>query len=483
MRDDSLPLPPPTGPAQTHDEIAAEIADHLATAEAALTKSGSAPEEARSAARKNFGDVEKIQKTCYWIQNGETIMLRWTLIVLASVLCVLLGLSVLGNWRTQSQLADEMGKLSAELKALAAAKETPPPAPQPPEITGTIYAGSKDKPLSGASVAVLKADSTVVRRVICDKAGVYRSGPLQPGDYCVTSPIIGAPQKISAWDVQSEPVYLHQGSGTVTQNLDPVYHCGGIKIVASRPLPEVLQEGKYLIKSRIETAVKPFRRRQTLWTPAQSSPPAWPIYCNPVNPGISEARGRGGSPSDRVQSAYSVFTLSKERIGIVQEYTEQNDARFPVGKTDIAVSLYLTVLPVDDKGDVLLSQQRVRDVPHLRGLIPADDVKRFYPFPWFKLEDKSVWHLISDGQPWLEHIAGAKPYSRSGPELPPQQSIEIREGQFTTLYVEIPEGVEREIQKAIEEATEVQKFADLVNGGLLQRRLKVAEIRYEPMAQ
>src|ERR1051325_2946932 len=128
MKDESLPLTPPGDHGQNADEIAAEIADHLATAEAALTKSGSAPEEARAAARKKFGDVEKIQKTCYWIQNGETIMLRWTLIALGSVLCILLGLSVLGNWRTQSQLADEMGKLSTDLKALAAAKQTPPPA-------------------------------------------------------------------------------------------------------------------------------------------------------------------------------------------------------------------------------------------------------------------------------------------------------------------------------------------------------------------
>ena len=133
MKDESLPLIPPGDHGQTRDEIAAEIADHLAAAEADLTKRGVVAAEAREAARKKFGDVEKIQKTCYWIQNGETIMLRWTLVALASVLCILLGLSVLGNWRSQSQLADEMGKLSAELKALAAARQAPPPVPQPPE--------------------------------------------------------------------------------------------------------------------------------------------------------------------------------------------------------------------------------------------------------------------------------------------------------------------------------------------------------------
>lgn len=480
MKDQSLPLPP-SDPAHSRDAIAAEIADHLAAAEAELTKRGATTTEAQAAARQKFGDVEKIQKTCYWIQNGETIMLRWTLIALASALCILLGLSVLGNWRTQSQLAEEMGKLSAELKALAAAKQAPPPTPQPPEITGVIYSGSKDKPLAGASVAILKADATVVRRVTCDNAGAFRSGPLEPGDYSITSPIISAPQKIAAWEAQSEPVYLFQGGGIVARDLDPVYHSGGIKVVADRPLPELRQEGKYLIKSRIETSAKSFRKRQTLWTPAQSSPPAWPIYCNPVNPGISEARGRGAS--DKVRSAYRVFAIGADRSGIVQENMEQEASRFPIGKADIAVSVVLTVLPIDDQGDVQLSQQRIRDVPHLRELNQVVQGKQFYSFPWSKLEDSTIWHLISDGQPWMEYIAGKKSYSRFGPEQPAQQSIDIREGQFATLYVEIPKSLETEIQKAVNETTEVQQFADLVNTGLLQRPLKIAEIRYEPMGK
>src|SRR5678816_4935390 len=110
-------------------------------------------------------------------------MMRWTLIALASALCILLGLSVLGNWRTQSQLAEEMGKLSAELKALAAAKEAPPPTPQPPEITGVIYAGSKDKPFAGLPMAIRKSNGSVVRRLTTDPQGVYHSGALEPGDY------------------------------------------------------------------------------------------------------------------------------------------------------------------------------------------------------------------------------------------------------------------------------------------------------------
>ena len=482
MKDESLPLNPPSDRGQSRDEIAAEIADHLAAAEAELTKRGVAADEARATARQKFGDVEKIQKTCYWIQNGETIMLRWTLIALASVLCVLLGLSVLGNWHTQSQLADEMGKLSAELKALAAAKQTPSPVPQPPEITGVIYAGSKDKPVAGASVAVLRADCTVVRRVVCDKSGIYRSGPLEPGDYCITSPIIGDLPKNADWVAQSEPIFLHLGSGNIRQDLDLAYHSGGIKLVADRPLPELRQEGKYLIKSRIETYVKPFRRRQTLWTPAQNTPPAWPIYCNPVNPGVSESRGRGGIDSGKIRSAHSVLQLDEEKTAYVQENPGQTAIRFPLGKTDIGVCLVLTVLPIDEQGNVLLSQQRINGVAKLRAFNPMAQGAQS-PIPWAKLDDNSLWFLLSDGQPWMQHIAGTKPYTRSGPEPPPQQSIEIREEQFTTLHVEIPKGLEAEIQKAVDETTEVQQFADLVNRGLLQRHLKIAGIRYEAMSQ
>src|SRR3954471_21683772 len=147
MKDQSLPLTLRGNHGQSRDEIAAEIADHLAAAEEELQNRGLAADRAREAARKKFGDVEKIKQTCYWIQNGETIMLRWTLVSLAAVLCILLGLSVFANWRTQTQLADQMGKLSEELRTISAAKQTPPPAPQPPEITGVIYAGSKDKPM------------------------------------------------------------------------------------------------------------------------------------------------------------------------------------------------------------------------------------------------------------------------------------------------------------------------------------------------
>ena len=102
MNQRDLSLPGPHDERQSRDEIAAEIADHLASSAAELTKGGAAAEEAHTAARKKFGDVAQITKACYWIHNGETIMLRWTLVSLAAVLCILLGLSVLGNWRSQS---------------------------------------------------------------------------------------------------------------------------------------------------------------------------------------------------------------------------------------------------------------------------------------------------------------------------------------------------------------------------------------------
>ena len=470
MKDESLPIPP-SDRAQSRDEIAAEIVDHLAAAEAELTKRGVAAEEARFAARKKFGDVEKIQKTCYWIQNGETIMLRWTLVALASVLCVLLGLSVLGNWRTQSQLAEQVGKLSDELKAMAAAKQTPPPVPQPPEITGVIYEGSKEKPLAGRRVAILRADGTVVRRTSCDENGVFRSGPLEPGDYCVTTPLTGGPRILADWVAQSKPIFLHSASGSFPLDLDAAYHAGGVKLIANRPLPDVRKDGSYLIKSRLSAVVDTPRRWRHLWTPKQDAPEVWPLYCQPTET-VNPIQGD-------VKTTRASLVLDQEKSTKIMEASETG--RFPIGKAEITIALVLTVLPIDESGNVVLSNRYFQMLPRVREGVPNYHAKPFNSVAWSKLDDDAAWSSISDSKPWFDHLAGGKSYSRSGPESPLHQEIEIREGEFTTLQVEIPESVEAEIQKAVDETTDVQKLADLVNKGLLQRPLKITATRYEPM--
>ena len=54
---------------------------------------------------------------------------------------------------------------------------------------------------------------------------------------------------------QSEPIFLHSGSGNLSVSLDTAYHSGAVKIVANRQLPELRKEGKYRILSRLSVAV------------------------------------------------------------------------------------------------------------------------------------------------------------------------------------------------------------------------------------
>jgi|GEM_PF-3967561 len=478
MKDESLPLIPPSDHGQSRDEIAAEIADHLAAAEAELAKSGSAPEEARAAARKKFGDVEKIQKTCYWIQNGETIMLRWSLICLAAALCILLGLSVLGNWRTQSQLAEQVGKLSEELKAMAAAKQSPPPAPQPPEITGVIYSGSKDKPLAERRVAIRRADGAVVRRIVSDQNGVFHSGPLEAGDYCVTSPVLDPPQSLASIVAQSGPIFLHSGSGNFSRDLDVAYHSGTIKIVASRPLPEIRKEGSYLIKSRLSVDVLPSRHQWGLWTPAQDDTAVWPIYCYAV---VSDAARNGRVTSrDRFKSA-KALELDQKQSAELRDAMEVT--RFPAGKTEIAIALSLAVIPIDEKGDVVLLRQRIQEFPQLHGSLRNMPSKQFLSVPWSKIEEADGWRVISGGGTWIEHLAGTKSYEAATPESPPYENLEIRENQVAVLQVEIPADVELEVQNAVDSTPDLKEFIALARKGLLQRPLKIVKTNYEPMSK
>jgi hypothetical protein len=471
MKDESLPLPPGHH-GQTQDEIAAEIADHLAAAEADLTKHGIAADEARQAARKKFGDVEKIQKTCYWIQNGETIMLRWTLVALASVLCVLLGLSVLGNWRTQSQLAEQVGKLSEELKAMAAAKQIPPPVPQPPEITGVIYAGTKDKPMANAAIAVIKTDGTVVRRTGCDAQGRYRSGPLEAGDYCIATetenpPLVVNPISPNArWFTQTQPLFVHASSGTVPLDIDARFHQGELKISTSRTLPEIHRPKKYYLTSRLHVFVNTPRQRDEFWTTAAlDSPKTWPVYA--LAPQLA---GRGG----HARAATALFNLKE---GEEVPYVGRGDAEatiFPAGTVPIAATLFVNIFPMDQEEKALAQDPALSP----RFLVDICDSKLAIDSGW-------AWWDFPPGKQWLEKLDG-KPINAERLtrfRSKESQPVELKEDVFTRIRAEIPEGIEQEIERAMETTTNVDEFKKLIDNGLLTRRLKLTVVGFEPYGE
>ncbi len=456
MKDESLPMIPPSDRGQSHDEIAAEIADHLATAETELTKSGSAPEEARAAARKKFGDVEKIQKTCYWIQNGETVMLRWTLISLAAVLCILLSLSNFGNWRTQSQLADEMGKLSSELKAIAAAKQTPAAVPQPPEIGGILYSGSKDKPLANAEVMIMRTDGNVVRRTMTNTQGEYHSGPLDAGDYCITTKTTEAiPQPNTHWITQSKPLFIHAGSGNVSQNLDAKFPLARVKLRASRTLPQIRKEGKYLLTSRLGVYFVTPRLRYRKWTAADEMPPQWPVCF--YEPGLTGGQG--------AMTASAVYQLrGGEEVDCI--------GMFAPGPTRVRAVLSFNIFPLDSSGKLLVVSTSSIQTSN-NSLVPI-------PESYLNERGGTQWWNYPAGTAWATSLNQGKPAGNFRPERlevteDKLDTVEFREG-GNRFQVEIPEGIELEIERVLEKTSKVEDFTKMVEDGLLERLLKLKRV-------
>ena len=61
------------------------------------------------------------------------------------------------------------------------------------------------------------------------------------------------------------------------------------------------------------------------------------------------------------------------------------------------------------------------------------------------------------------------------------QTIEIKENAFTRLRAEIPEGIEQEVEKAIDNTTDYKEFAALVGKCLLSRPVKLTVIGHEPI--
>ena len=59
------------------------------------------------------------------------------------------------------------------------------------------------------------------------------------------------------------------------------------------------------------------------------------------------------------------------------------------------------------------------------------------------------------------------------------QTVELKENTFTRLRAEIPEGIEQEIELAIEKTTDVKEFAALIESGLLTRLVKLTVVGHE----
>jgi hypothetical protein len=267
-------------------QIAAEIADHLATAAERLQARGVSPGEVQEKSQEKFGDAATISRRCYWIQQGDFLMFRGALIVLLSALAIGLAVTTVLSWRAQSRMAEQVNALTEQLKALAESQKAAPlpapvpPSPKPLEIIGRVYVGSPDKPATHTRITILDVkDGSRVRTVATDADGNFQSGPLGGGEYALLAEtgqrLLG--DRTERW-VQSPPIGVYPGLDVPRQQFDTAYHAGQLAIEMSRPLPKLTVENRYTLDSRLLVKVYSSQDRAYLWISANDSPQAWPVY-------------------------------------------------------------------------------------------------------------------------------------------------------------------------------------------------------------
>ena len=212
------------------EQLAAEIADHLAAAADDLVRRGEAEDQAARMAIARFGDVARIKRQCWWIHNGEDVMFRTAGIVLLCLLTIGVAVVGFGGWQLQRNLASRTEELSGQLAALAATQEAMLAQQRPPEITGRAYLGDPSKPAKDVEIQVfrfsdeppsnmgMQASGVVMRRLRTDALGHFDSGILQSGEYCLLAPLVDPEGNAKEQDflfrrLQSRPLYLTTGVG------------------------------------------------------------------------------------------------------------------------------------------------------------------------------------------------------------------------------------------------------------------------------
>jgi hypothetical protein len=179
-------------PRDVEAEIADEIIDHLSLAARDLQVAGHAADEAGRLARQKFGDVAAIGRRMWWIQKGDEVMLRIAFaIVLVLLILAVAGLGI-GGWRMSKTIDDFGDTLAAMNETQKSLLDTQQRQNQPAEIQGICYLGQRDRPAQGADVAIYELpEMKVVRRVVTNAEGRFRSGFLPTGEYLVLTPLIG----------------------------------------------------------------------------------------------------------------------------------------------------------------------------------------------------------------------------------------------------------------------------------------------------
>jgi hypothetical protein len=490
---EGTPRVPPT----SADAIDAEIADHLASTAERLAAHGAPPEAARQAAHQHFGDVPSIRRRCYWIREGESLMFRTAVLVLLVGLSLGLTVTAIGTWQTQSCLAEQVTALTEQLKLLAENQRAaaPPPAaePKPLEIVGRVFARSPDQPVAGKEVLIVSVkDGNIIRRVLSDAQGNYRSGPLADGDYALVATLESKSPPYHPY-VQSQPIYVYPGVGATNFDFDVAYHAGRVRLTTSRPLPRREVAGKYTIDSRLMVKVTVPRMHTYLWTSNLKIPERWPLHTRIIS--AFPGPGRGGYPMSREGAVEFVELLSSSDLDSDWSQTRFTDSigLVPPGDVEIHVALLVDVLPVADQHTITLRNgrfgpsgvispsdrsgtarkvlqtwERITTQPPLSS--SGQHLPRSLDKPtWSTADDDFFWLTKGLGKRWLEHLqrkpdeeALPAPFLVSsswlgiGAEARP---VPVTDGQETRVRVEIPDDVEDKLQQFVESVTDPEAFA------------------------
>ncbi|RIK79623.1 MAG: hypothetical protein DCC68_12850 [Planctomycetota bacterium] len=440
------PLEPQSGDVSA--DIRAEIADHLATAAAALSAAGAEGDVAQRQAAERFGDVRRIARKCWWIQQGDQVMRRIA-IVIGCITAVALVASLFVPALAQLQrLGDSLDQLSEELAALRADQQSLSQRKPPRyEISGRAYLGDPSKPAPRVEIDVWDLDAgKVVRRAVTDAHGNFASGPLSPAIYSVVAPLVGTgnfdvpvPDRIVRetvgetgetpmrpfFAVQSEPVYVGDGQPPPEVLLDVRMAGGQIVFLTEqlgKSLPKRLDlhDFKSAVALHVQLSVKPLSMNVIPYH-FQSPPPGkWPLVGFRAG-WLRDLVLSGGDLADLREVRYARFCVPDIAPGAAGQFDVAAHPRSRLARPVLPSNAHWMTLPeaVLPPGEYQVGV----------ALLPELDESGA------SQEDQS--RLRQDDL--LNHLKSAAWTVQNG-EAPPQTQItvSVKEGQRTAIRIVVP---------------------------------------------
>ncbi len=297
------------------EQLAAEIADHLASAASDQVRRGQSEEQAAQLAQQRFGNVARIKRQVWWIHNGEEVMYRTVGIALLALLTIGVAVVGFGGWQMQHNLSVRTEELSAKLETLTATQEAMLAQQRPPDVSGIAYLGDPSRPAKDVEIQVYRfseepatvsrgavtASGVVTRRFRTDAQGRFDSGTLPSGAYCLLAPLLDPEGKSDANDLlfsrlQSQPLYLFTGLGKSTVDLNLL--APARLTLEVKDIPDEVRIGLAQVKVLVWLAIRSDDIYGYLHGPLSpsDSPPrdGWPL---PLPPATSDAAGASLPPA------------------------------------------------------------------------------------------------------------------------------------------------------------------------------------------